>query len=54
MSKNLLKYNSVSEFNEKQGDGDVVTSIVPGVAYIVENGDACFNAHVTEEDEPNP
>ena len=50
MSKYLLKYKFVNDFKEEQGDGDVVTSIVPGVAYILENKDTCYNQ--TENQEP--
>lgn len=58
MSKHLLKYSLVNDFKEEQGDGDVVTSVVPGVAYIVENKDTCYNQTenqelATENNEPN-
>lgn len=43
MPKNLLKYDLVSKFEEEQGAGGVVTSIVPGVAYILENQEVVYN-----------
>ncbi len=38
-----MKYDLVSEFEEAQGAGDVVTSIVPGVAYVLENQKVVYN-----------
>ena len=46
MSRHLLKYNLVSDF---EADGDVVTSINPGVAYVQENKDVCYNNSATPE-----
>ena len=49
MSRHLLKYNLVSDFEAEQGAGDVVTSINPGVAYVQENKDVCYNNSATPE-----
>lgn len=54
MSRHLLKYNLVDDFKAKEGDGDIVTSITPGVAYIVENEDTCYNNTTEPEPQPEP
>ena len=54
MSRHLLKYNLVNDFKAEQGDGDVVTTVTPGVAYITENKDTCYNNTTEPEPEPQP
>lgn len=54
MSRHLLKYKLVNDFNAEQGQGDVVTSVRPGVAYILENEDTCYNDTQNPEPEPQP
>lgn len=51
MARNLLKYNTTTEFTEEQGEGNDVTSIAPGVAYVVENGSSHYNAPEDESQE---
>lgn len=49
MSRHLLKYALVEDFESEQGEGSkVVTSVTPGVAYIQENGETCYNDTVPE------
>lgn len=44
MAKNLLKYETVQEFEAKEGAGSKdVVSVEPGVAYVLENEDTAYN-----------
>ena len=43
MSRHLLKYALVNDFENEQGEGKVVTSVTPGVAYIQESKETCYN-----------
>lgn len=54
MSRHLLKYELVNDFKAEQGEGDVVTSVVPGVAYIKENKDTCYNHSFNPESDEDP
>ena len=51
MSKNLLKYELLNEFEEMEGAGDVVTSVVPGVAYVPEVKMVAYNDTENNENE---
>jgi hypothetical protein len=36
MARNLIKYQNIEQFSNEQENVDVVTSVVPGVAYVKE------------------
>ena len=52
MSRFLKKYQTVDSFNEAEGEGDVVTSVAPGVAFVEENENVAYN-EVPQPDEPD-
>ena len=53
MSKHLIKYGLETDFENEQGAGNFVTSITPGVAYVVETRKTHYN-NPEQEEQSNP